>query len=322
MALVFAALATGFVFVCGANDGAALLSLALRREVPLAGVLAVLLTAIVVGPALFGLAVARTFTDRLVDARAVRGPLILLAGVAVALALVLLLTWRGVPTSLTLAVLGGLAGAGAGVGVPPVWSTLGLVLAVAAAAPLLGGLLGYLLGLAARRLPTSARLPGALRYAHVTAFAGQSLAYAANDGQKMFAVVGVALAAAHRARGMLAPSLPVLCGTALVFAAGAVLSLRRIARGATAGLLPPRPWHVVSAEVAAATAVLGSAGFGVPVSMTQSAAAGLVGAGASCGVRRVRWQFATPVMTAWLVTLPASLALGYAVGLVLREVAA
>ncbi|MFD0597047.1 inorganic phosphate transporter [Catellatospora coxensis] len=58
---------------------------------------------------------------------------------------------------------------------------------------------------------------------------------------------------------------------------------------------------------------------GVPVSMTQSATAGLVGAGASTGVRRIRWQFATPVLTAWLVTVPASLTLGYAAGLALRS---
>ncbi|WP_230686924.1 inorganic phosphate transporter [Catellatospora vulcania] len=320
MVIGFAMLATGFVFVCGANDGAALLALALRqRELPLYGVLAVLLAAIIAGPALFGLAVAHTFTDRLVDSGGSRGPLVVLAGVGVALALVLTLAWRGVPTSVTLAVLGGLAGVGAGLGVPPAWSTLAVVLAVAAVAPLLGGGLGYLLGMAARRLPTTSRLPRAMRYAHVTAFAGQSLAYAANDGQKMFAVVGVALGVAHRAPGMQAPPLLLLCATAMVFAAGAVLSLRRMAQGATGGLTPQRPWTLITAGVASATAVFGSAGIGVPVSMTQSATAGLVGAGASTGVRRIRWQFATPVLTAWLVTVPASLTLGYAAGLALRS---
>lgn len=320
MAIGFAMLATGFVFVCGANDGAALLAFGMRqRELPLYAVLAVLLAAIVAGPALFGLAVAHTFTDRLVTA-GTRGPLVVLAGVGVALALVLALTWRGVPTSVTLAVLGGLAGVGAGLGVPPPWATLAVVLAVAALAPLAGGGLGYLIGLASRRLPSTSRLPGALRLAHVTTFAGQSLAYAANDGQKMFAVVGVAVGVAHRSPGMQAPPLLLLCATALVFAAGAVLSLRRIALGAAGGLTPPRPWTLVSAGIAASTAVLGGAGMGVPVSMTQSATAGLVGAGASTGLRRIRWQFATPVLTAWLITLPASLALGCAAGLALRGV--
>ncbi|NUT32734.1 MAG: inorganic phosphate transporter, partial [Hamadaea sp.] len=81
------------------------------------------------------------------------------------------------------------------------------------------------------------------------------------------------------------------------------------------GLLPARQWRLVSAELAAAAAVFGSAGVGAPVSMTQSMAAGLVGAGASQGVRRVRWQFARPVLTAWLVTLPAAVGAGYVAGL-------
>lgn len=318
----FAVLATGFVFVCGVNDGGALLALAVRhRTVPPYGVLALLLVAVATGPALFGLAVARTFTGRLVDPADPRGPAVVLGGVAVSLVLVLVLTWRGVPTSITLAVLGGLAGVAAGFGVTPAWATLGLVLLVGAAAPLVGAGLGFLLGMAVRRLPTFSRLPTALRLAHLAAFSGQSLAYAANDGQKMFAVAGVAVAVSHGAQGMWWPGWPVLVALTLTFGLGAVTSLRRIARGATFGLLQPRPWCLVSAEVAAATAVMGSAGAGIPVSMTQSMAAGLVGAGATQGFRRVRWQFAVPVLTAWLVTLPAGLAVGFAAGLGMRAMA-
>ncbi|HEX5596680.1 MAG TPA: inorganic phosphate transporter [Micromonosporaceae bacterium] len=317
----FALLATGFVFVCGANDGGALLALGVRHgEVPPYGLLALLLAAVVAGPALFGLAVARTFTDRLIDPTDRRGPVIVLAGVAVSLVLVLALTWHGIPTSLTLAVLGGLVGAAAGLGAATAWGVLGQVLLVAAAAPLVGGGLGFLFGVAARRLPTYSRLPAAVRVAHLVAFSGQSLAYAANDGQKMFAVAGVALAVVHGASGMQPPTLPLLAALVLVFGTGAVLSLRRMARGATFGLLPVRPWRLVAAELAAATAVLGSAGIGAPVSMTQSMAAGLAGAGVSQGIRRVRWQFAGPVLLAWLVTLPASLLTGLAVGALLRVV--
>ncbi|GAB2954671.1 hypothetical protein GCM10027280_48890 [Micromonospora polyrhachis] len=321
MSLGFVLLAAVFVFVCGANDGAAMLALAVRhREVPPYVVLAVLLAAIAAGPALFGLTVARTFTDRLLDPTDRRGPLIVLVGVAASLLLVGMLTWRGVPTSITLAVLGGLAGAATGAGAHTAWATLAGVLVVAAVAPLVGGALGLLFGMLARRLPTTSRLTTALRLTHLAAFSGQSLAYAANDGQKMFAVVGVGLAMLHGSVGMRPPHWPVLLGLVTVFGAGAVLSLRRMARGATFGLLPPRPWCLVSAELAAATSVLGSAGLGAPVSMTQSMAAGLVGAGTSQGVRRVRWQFAMPVLVAWLVTLPASLLAGLLAGGLLRTV--
>lgn len=317
MTVAFLPLVVAFVFVCGANDGGAMLALAVRhREVPPYVVLALLLAAVAAGPALFGLTVARTFTDRLLDPADPRGPLVVLSGVAAALLLVGVLTWRGVPTSITLAVLGGLAGAATGAGAPAAWSTLAGVLVIAAAAPLVGAVLGLLFGFAARRLPTTSRLPGAVRLAHLAAFGGQCLAYAANDGQKMFAVAGVGLAVAHGTAGMAAPTWPALLALAAVFGCGAVASLRRMARGATFGLLPTRPWRLVSAELAAATAVFGSAGFGAPVSMTQSMAAGLVGAGASQGVRRVRWQFARPIVTAWVVTLPAAVVVGLAAGLV------
>lgn len=322
MEIAFVALAAAFVFVCGANDGAALLALAVRHpEVPPYGVLGLLLAAVAAGPALFGLTVARTFTDRLIDATDRRGPLIVLAGVTVSLVLVLVLTWHGVPTSITLAVLGGLAGAATGIGARTAWQTLLVVLLVAAAAPLVGGGLGLLFGMAARRLPTYSRLPAAVRMAHLTAFSGQSLAYAANDGQKMFAVTGVAMAVGGGTSGMRAPTWPVLAALAVVFGSGTLLSLRRMVRGATFALLPARPWRLVAAELAAASAVLGSSYVGAPVSMTQSMAAGLVGAGASQGVRRVRWQFAGPVLIAWLITLPASLLAGLAAGAMLRLVA-
>lgn len=311
----FALLATAFVFVCGANDGGAMLALAVRhRDVSPYLVLIVLLLAIAVGPALFGLTVAHTFTDRLIDPADPRGPLIVPIGVGVSLLLVVGLNWRGVPTSTTLAVLGGLAGAGTGLGAGTAWGMLGVVLLVAAAAPLVGGGLGFLFGLTARRLPTYSRLPVVLRLVHVVAFSGQSLAYAANDGQKMYAVVGVALATAYDTANLRAPTWPALLALVLVFGTGALASLRRMARGATFGLLPMRPWRLVSAELAAATAVLSTAGVGMPVSMTQAMAAGLAGAGVSQGVRRVRWQFAGPVLAAWAVTLPASLLAGLAVG--------
>lgn len=321
LAAAIALLAAAFVFVCGANDGGTMLALAVRhREVPPHVVLAVLLIAVVAGPTLFGLTVARTFTNRLIDAADPRGPLIMLVGVAVSLLLVLVLNWRGVPTSTTLAVLGGLAGSASGLGEDTSWGTLGMVLIVAAAAPLVGGGLGALFGVVARRSPTSSRLPAVVRVVHLASFTAQSLAYAANDGQKMFAVAGVALAAARGGSGMSPPTWPVLVALTLLFGVGAVVSLRRIARGAMFGLLPVRPLRLVSAELAAACAVFGSGAVGAPVSMTQAMAGGLAGAGASQGVRRVRWQFAMPVLAAWAVTLPASLLAGLGAGALLRVV--
>jgi inorganic phosphate transporter, PiT family len=70
-------------------------------------------------------------------------------------------TWslaaRGLPTSLTLAVVGAIAGAGVGASLPVTWGTVGGVLLLAALAPLGGGL-GWL----ATRLVGAASSPRSL----------------------------------------------------------------------------------------------------------------------------------------------------------------
>ncbi|MEV5609525.1 inorganic phosphate transporter [Streptomyces sp. NPDC052225] len=318
MTIALCVTALAFVFICGANDGGALLALAVRHRGRSAGpVLALLVTAVGAGPHLFGLAVARTFTGRLGQGPPAVARLVFLAGAGAAVAVVLVLAWRGVPTSLTLAVLGGLAGGGLALGERPAWGRLGLVLAVAAAAPLVGAAVGWLIGRAVRRLPAMRGMPRVVRGLQLAAYAAQCLAYAANDAQKMFAVVAVAFAGdALLPRPWEAGDVMV----AAVFAAGALIGVRKVARGATSRLLSVRPWQVMSAELASSAAVLSTAGLGTPVSMTQSIAGGLVGTGASEGGRRVRWQFAVPLLTAWLVTLPAAFAAGALAGLILRGV--
>ncbi|WP_033291761.1 inorganic phosphate transporter [Amycolatopsis jejuensis] len=303
-----------FVFLCGANDGGALLAVAVaHRARGRVAVLLLLGVAVAMAPAVFGLTVARTFTDRLFAGSAGYLPLVFLAGVAAATLLVVRLTARGIPTSMTLALLGALSGAALGLGAAPAWGHLVVVLGIGIAAPFCGVLVGYLLGLAARRVPGTAAMPGRVRLVQGLAFAGQCLAYAANDGQKMFAVVAVATAALGSAADI--PLAATSLAIAVVFTAGSIVSLRRIGRGATLSLIPARPWHVASAEVASSVAVLGSSMLGMPVSMTQSAAGGLVGTALTEGPRRVRWQFTVPMFVAWLVTLPAGFGAGLLAGL-------
>jgi PiT family inorganic phosphate transporter len=308
-----------FVFICGANDGGALLSLAIRHRGASSGlVLVVLASAVATGPVLFGLGVAETFTDRLVDVAAPDGELVFLAGTAVTIAVVLAMAWRGIPTSITLALLGAIAGAAIGLGTAPDWGRLGFVLGLGVAAPLVGMAVSFLLGRLLRRVPIgrTARWTSAVQ---LLAFVSQSLAYAANDGQKMFAVAAITSGVAGRPLA-LADDVAPAAAIAAVFGLGAAVSLHRVGRGANATLLRLRPGHVISAELASAVAVFGTAGFGAPVSMTQATTGGLVGAALNDGPRSVRWQFAVPPAVAWAVTLPAGLVGGLLTGLVLRGV--
>jgi inorganic phosphate transporter, PiT family len=67
-----------------------------------------------------------------------------------------------------------------------------------------------------------------------------------------------------------------------------------------------------SAQGAGAAVILASSHFGFPLSTTQVISGGVMGAGAGKRVSAVRWGVAGNIVTAWLLTLPASAAMGAA----------
>jgi len=320
--LAFAAVAILFVLASGANDGATIIGLGLRFPRSPGWAVTVLLVAVLFAvPYLLGVAVARTFTERLAGLGTSGGAAAFLVGVVIAVAVVAVLTGRGLPTSLTLAVIGGISGAGLGAGLSVSWGDLGTVLAIGACAPLAGLVLGYLLGALSHHVPSYRRMPRLVFTTHLLAYSAQCVAYAVNDGQKMIAVVSVAIGVSRHGLGGVGPvEVPPVWMAALValFLAGALTSLIRVGGRLGRGVVITRPLHIVSAETAATGAVLGSSALGSPVSMTQSITAGVVGAATSEGTRRVRWQGVVNLGTAWLVTLPSSMALGCLGGLALR----
>ena len=82
-------------------------------------------------------AVAMTLSERLVDFEGDTGRIALLIAVTAAVVVIAVLGRLGLPTSLTLAIMGAIAGAGWGSGLRIAWATLGIVLALAAIAGLL-----------------------------------------------------------------------------------------------------------------------------------------------------------------------------------------
>ncbi len=306
---VVTAVAVAFAVVTGANDGGALIAPGLR--VPILNVpisLAVLAGATVALPLLAGTAVASTLLRSIVppgDA----GRTAVVTGFVVAVVVVAVLTRVGRPTSLTLAVIGGLTGAGFGFAVPVDTGVVGRVLAIGLAAPAVGMLLA-LLASSWWRPARGVRYLTAVRRAHVVAYVTQCVAYGANDGQKMLVLFMIA----GTGDSLEWWSYPVV---AIAFALGAVLGLPRVARTVGTGILNVRPTHAVTAEMSAAVAVLGSSALGAPVSMTQAVTGGLLGAGVHQSYRRIRWEVVRNLVAAWMITLPVSAGLGALVGIVL-----
>lgn len=294
-----------FALVNGANDGSALVATGLKIPSvrPLSAIV-LLCLAIAVVPLVVGTRVATTLADRLVGFTGPGGQPALAIAVLAAIGVVVLLAGRGLPTSLTLAIVGGITGAGLGWGLPVAWDVVGLVVALGAAAPIVGAAAAFVVVRLADRVPVVPHAGPGLRRSHRIAYALQCVAYAANDGQKMIAVFAVAGGAA----GQVEASPPQLAAIAALFGLGLLLGIRRVAGTLTGGVLAVRPRHAVSAELAAAGAVLGSAALGAPVSMTQAVASALVGAGVSDTYHKVRWAAASRIVLAWVLTLPTAVA--------------
>lgn len=291
--------AVTFAVVTGANDGGAMLSAGLKvPSLPTSVAVAVLAGFVALVPLLISAQVATTLTSRLVTSRG--GSLALMLGVAASVIVVAVLTSRSLPTSLTLAVIGGLTGAALGYGLPVAWGVVGTVLLVGLAAPLVGALLARVLYRVAHRVPQGGAGRNTILHSHRFAFGLQCLAYALNDGQKVLAVFAIALGVgAAVAPGWLVAVIAVL------FALGSMFGLPKMARSLNNGVLATRPFHAVSAQLAGTFAVLGSAAVGIPVSMTQAVAGGLIGVGSSEGHGRIRWNAARRMLLAWVITLPA-----------------
>lgn len=296
-------LAAAFVVVTGINDGGALLSTGLRVPSvrPLSATI-ILVACVVVVP-LFSTAVAHGIANSLVTFDDTSAHVAVVIGLISAVVVVLASTWRGLPTSLTLALVGGLTGAGIGFDLAVGWWYVIGVIAVGMSAPVAGGLLAYLLTRWIRFLPPCLRLRGAVYRSHRIAYVVQAAAYASNDAQKMLGVLAILSIAGT---SLDSPNPATLLALGLIFGLGVVLGLPRVSRGLGNGVLLVRPAHAVAAEFASGAAVITSAAIGVPVSMTQSVAGGLIGAGVGHGSRRIRWREVYRICSTWVFTLPAT----------------
>jgi len=299
-----------FAVAAGLNDGSTLLSVGSRvPRLQLIWAVVIAAAALVATPLLLGTSVAATFLSGLVALDAAPEGAMLFA-VLTALAVVALLGSRGIPTSLTVATIGGLVGTGLGRGLEVHWGRVSAVIGVALIAPIAGALAAYAVVSLAGRVGARRGAGRLLRSLHVGAFGLQSVAYGANDGQKMLA----AYAAAGGSGALGGLTLLDLTVIALLFAFGAVIGLRRYARTLGLKVLPVRPLNAVAAEVSAAGVATGAGLLGSPVSSTQSLVAALVGSGLREGHLRVRWRTVSAIGLAWLTTFPLAVGLGAAAG--------
>lgn len=312
MTVVLGFAAACFVVACGVNDGGALVALSLRVPVlrPLSAIV-VLAGLVALAPIVVGTRVASTLVHGLVDFSGSERKLSVLTAIVASIAVVAILVRLRVPTSLTLATIGALVGSGSAFGLAVSWTHVALVLAAGVLGPVVGAAVSRIV-LATLR-PVSARHGGRrlVRALHVLGFGSECLAYGANDGQRMLAILALSAVAA--------PQVKIvgwqLASMSLLFAAGAVVGMYRYSGTLGSDLVPSRPHDAAVAELGGAGASFAGVLVGAPLSLTQAITGGVVGASTTRGWRRVRWPRAGGVMAAWIFTLPAAVVVGGLLGL-------
>jgi PiT family inorganic phosphate transporter len=271
-----------------------------------------------------GTAVAKTVGNGLVD-DATTTQVVIAAALIGAIAWNLITWQQGLPSSSSHALIGGLLGAtivAAGSGALKVDGIVNKVLIPMLTSPLLGFFIAYglMVGLywifrSAQRKPMSTRF----RRLQIFSAAFMAFAHGSNDAQKTMGVITLALVSAGIIHEFTVP-VWVIIVSATALSAGTAVGGWRIMHTMGQRVAKLEPVHGFAAETTAASILLLTAEFGMPVSTTQVISGAIMGVGSSRGLRHVRWGVARRILIAWVLTIPAAGILAAAAWVVLTAV--
>jgi PiT family inorganic phosphate transporter len=111
----------------------------------------------------------------------------------------------------------------------------------------------------------------------------------------------------------------VIIACALAMGLGTIVGGWRIVRTLGMKMVKLEPVHGFAAETSAATVLLFTAHFGLPVSTTHTITSSILGVGASKRLSAVRWGLTGKILSAWIFTLPGAAALAAGFYVLLAE---
>jgi PiT family inorganic phosphate transporter len=284
--------------------------------------------------ALTGTAVASTIGKGIVDLHVVTMPTILCALIG---AIVWnLITWvLGLPSSSSHALIGGLCGA-AIASARGDWSVLkwqsGLMPKVVIpmitspiAGFIVGGLLMFMLIIAFRSF-TPHWIHSVFGKLQLVSAAWMAHSHGTNDAQKTMGIIALALYTGttsgkfaglpplfdflHTPEFKVHSWVVILC--AATMAAGTAAGGWRIIRTLGHKMVKLQPVHGFAAETTAAVIIQAASSYGIPLSTTHVISTSIMGVGAVKRFSGVKWGVVGRIIWAWVLTLPATGLLGYA----------
>jgi PiT family inorganic phosphate transporter len=267
--------------------------------------------------AFISLEVAATVAKDVVDPGVIT-PTVVFAGLIGAIAWNLATWYLGLPSSSSHALIGGVVGAAfAAAGADAVLGDgiLGKVLIPAVLAPILAFVVGAIAinvayGTVGRERPGP--ITRGFRFGQVISGGLLALGHGTNDAQKTMGVITLALIA----NGSISESADVpfwvVVSAATAIALGTYTGGWRIIRTMGTRIIKMDPAQGFAAQGVGAAVILSASHVGFPLSTTHVISGAIMGAGAAKRLSAVRWGVAGNIVTAWVLTLPASAAVGAA----------
>ena len=225
-------------------------------------------------------------------------------------------TWlKGIPSSSSHALVGGLIGAGvAAAGLGHVqWNGLNKTLIAIVLSPLLGLILTMAIMLATSWLGVRASARGAertFRGLHLVSAGAYSLGHGLNDAQKTMGVITVLLYSTGHLHGAFHVPHWVALSCYVAIGLGTLTGGWRIIETMGTRITKLNQHQGFSASAGGSIMLFAASYLGIPVSTTHTITGCVIGAGAARRASAVRWGVAGNVMIAWVITIPASATVG------------
>ena len=227
-----------------------------------------------------------------------------------------IVTWiKGIPSSSSHALLGGLIGAGvahAGMGAIESKKTIETILAI-----FLSPMIGFALAMAMVLLTSwlfkgfqPRRAEGVFKTLHLFSSAAYSISHGGNDAQKTMGIITVLLYSTGNLQGEFTPPEWVVIACYMAISLGTLSGGWRIIKTMGTKITKLNHHTGFCASTAGSVVVFGASYLGIPVSTTHAITGAVIGTGAARKASAVRWGVAGRVVTAWFITIPASAAVG------------
>lgn len=317
------ALALLFDFLNGVHDSSNIVatmisSRAFRPQTALA------LTAVshFLGPFIFGVAVAKTIGEEVAEINVLT--LHVITACLISAIVWNLATWfLGIPSSSSHALIGGLVGAVAmGAGFDAIrLSGIEKVLIALFTSPIIGFLLGFIVLRVIFFLVRGAT-PGINEFfkrAQLITALGMSFSHGTNDAQKTMGIITLSLVIGGVLPEFRVP-VWVIAASAGAIALGTALGGWKLIRTLGGKFYKIRPVHSFASQLTSAIVILTASLFGGPVSTTQVVSSAIIGVGSAERLGKVRWGVAGDIVTAWIVTIPATALLSAGVYLLIIKI--